>query len=52
MYISPSLEYAKSYWGENWVAFSAKINSNDIRKESEFDWVTITDTKIERFRYV
>ena len=52
VYVSPSKKYASGYWSVNEpkIMFMAKINQGSLRQESEYDWVTIKDTKIQQFR--
>lgn len=51
LYVSPSKEYAESYWGEDRILFSGIININDVSPESDVDWKVIQDTPIKNFRY-
>jgi hypothetical protein len=52
LYVSPSREHAAGYWGEERVLFSAVIGKGGVSQESEVDWKTIKDVKIEKFKYV
>lgn len=48
IYLSPSREYASSYWGEGREPFKVLVNINSLSQESEFDWKTIEETPIEK----
>jgi hypothetical protein len=52
LYVSPSYDHAAGYWGEERVMFSGIISKGDISQESEVDWKTIKDAKIEKFKYI
>lgn len=51
LYISPSKNYAKTYWSteEQRVLFVCEVNMDDIKMESDVDWRTIRPANVKNF---
>lgn len=54
LYVSPIKSYAEGYWStaEERMMFSCEAVKANFYRESEYDWKTKKDTKINKFRYV
>jgi len=54
LYVSPDRTHAGTHWqmGQDRSMFTGIINLNDVSQESEIDWKTMGNTKIEKFRWL
>ena len=54
LYVSPDRTHAGTHWqmGQDRSMFTGIINLNDVSQESEIDWKTMGNTKIEIFRWL
>jgi len=54
LYVSPDRTHAGTHWqmGQDRSMFTGIVDINDLSQESEIDWKTMGNTKIDKFRWL